>query len=148
MTKLAIALVAILVTLVSGCGGSVDHINYWADSTIPAETAEQACAAWTAGVRVECRRVDSDAANVLVTAFRDSSDIGGITDAWKTPITVKLNLNYTTDMATSIAHEFGHALGLGHLDTGPAIMNTWNDYDQPELTAVDMAGFRALYPAR
>lgn len=132
-----------------GCGGSVDHINYWTDNTIPPENAATACAAWAGGVGVECRAVDSGSANVLITAFRDSSDVGGITDAWKQPITVKINLNYqTVNMATSIAHEFGHALGLGHLDSGPAVMNTWVGYDQPILTDVDIAGYRALYPGR
>lgn len=134
---------------VVGCGGSVDHINYWADSTIPAEDAAAACAAWTNGVGVECKAVDSGAANVLITAFYDASDTAGRTAPWKQPITIKVNLAYTADLAASIAHEMGHAImGPQHLDTGPALMNTTTDfYDQPALTKVDIAGYRALYPS-
>lgn len=135
----------------AGCGGPVDHVEYWADSTIPAEDAAAACEGWASGVGVECARVDSGRANVLITAFSDTGVAGAFTDTWKHPVSIKINVSPRAagfNMAASIAHEMGHAMGLGHLDGGPALMNTWATvYDLPVLTDVDIAGWRALNKA-
>lgn len=147
MTKLVALLILVAAGLI-GCGGSVDHIEYWADSTIPADDAATACAAWVTAVGVECRAVDSGAANVLITAAQMPDTTFGFSETWKQPISIKVNLVHSDDMATTIAHEMGHALGLGHLDSGPAVMNTLPFWDQPVLTDVDIAGWRAIFRAR
>jgi len=53
---------------------------------------------------------------------------------------------YIEDIA---AHEFGHALGLGHSAVGDATMypsTSWCNAGNRSLSADDIAGVRALYP--
>jgi hypothetical protein len=138
----AMVLVALAVT--AGCGGPVDHIDYWVDATVPAKAAADACAAWRTGVGVECTRVLAENANVLLTAYSGGPDVGGQTETWKQPISIKINMSFPAHVSNDIAHEFGHALGLGHLDSAPALMNTDDSrYAGTALTDVDIAGWMA-----
>ena len=58
------------------------------------------------------------------------------------------NIGQTYDLFTVAAHEFGHALGLGHSSSGSsAIMYPTYTGVKPGLSADDVAGIRSVYSA-
>jgi hypothetical protein len=52
------------------------------------------------------------------------------------------------DLQTILTHEAGHFLGLAHATNDTAVMYAYYQNDSRELTADDMAGVCAAYPAR
>ncbi|HZJ41999.1 MAG TPA: matrixin family metalloprotease [Patescibacteria group bacterium] len=52
--------------------------------------------------------------------------------------------NDTNQLVTVLAHEFGHALGLGHLDNSKAIMYYLNEGVNETLTADDIAAIKKV----
>jgi hypothetical protein len=55
------------------------------------------------------------------------------------------NIGSTYDLFTVAAHEFGHALGLGHSTTSGAVMYPTYMGLKSALTADDIAGIRSIY---
>jgi hypothetical protein len=54
----------------------------------------------------------------------------------------------TYDLFTVAAHEFGHALGMGHSTTASAIMYGTYNSRKSDLTTDDIAGIQAVYGSR
>lgn len=149
-----IGLAVVLMLCSLGCGQIPETTRIsapavWSDATGHVGAIETACQAWRA-VGVTCGPAAVRAeANVIVQFYSDpASPDAGIeySDVW--PVLVSINIGYpqSDDMlATVLAHEVGHALGLGHLNAGPAVMNTdRSSYAIPFLTTVDISGWSAL----
>jgi hypothetical protein len=49
------------------------------------------------------------------------------------------------DLFLTALHEIGHAIGLGHYDAAPGVMNTNLNRSVTDLTASDIGGVQALY---
>lgn len=97
-----------------------------------------ACQVWSV-VGVECGPAET-AGNVHVYA-RDMEVAAGTTDDWTDPVRVWIDMRRADRII--IAHEFGHALGLGHFDNGLAVMNTVYGYQVTGLTEIDISGYHA-----
>jgi hypothetical protein len=54
---------------------------------------------------------------------------------------------FNNDLFVVTAHEIGHAIGLGHYDNGPAVMNSGANESLTNLTQSDIDGVQALYGA-
>src|SRR5215831_537364 len=57
------------------------------------------------------------------------------------------NINATYDLFTVAAHEFGHALELGHSSLASAVMYSMYTTQKNSLTSDDVAGIQAIYGA-
>jgi hypothetical protein len=86
---------------------------------------------------------------ILAETF-DPPPINGGTDAGDILLnsTVNWQINASYDLMTVVAHEFGHALGLGESSVSTAVMyGTYNALKQA-LTSDDIAGIQSLYGTR
>jgi hypothetical protein len=62
--------------------------------------------------------------------------------------TINWQINSNYDLMTVVAHEFGHALGLGESTVATAVMyGTYNEIKQA-LTSDDLAGIQSVYGTR
>jgi hypothetical protein len=87
-------------------------------------------------------------AGVLAETFLPPPANGG-TDAGDILLnsTINWQINSNYDLQTVVAHEFGHALGLGESSVSTAVMyGTYNGIKQA-LTSDDIAGIQSIYGA-
>lgn len=146
--KLAALVILVAVGLI-GCGGgvqSVDRIYYASsDPSISAEFLSTACQVW-APLDVVCQPAgDGVAANVIVTRRDTGGKFLGTTFlGYDDVISIEMDMQHDANVF-NLAHEFGHALGLGHMDSGPALMNTAYVFpDDNGLTQIDIDGYQAV----
>ncbi len=88
-------------------------------------------------------------AGVLAETFLPPPANGG-TDAGDILLNSNVNwqINSNYDLMTVVAHEFGHALGLGESSVSTAVMyGTYNGIKQA-LTSDDIAGIQSIYGTR
>lgn len=140
---------AIVVALLglAGCGyGQLDRIDYYASTdAISSAAIGRACDAW-AVVNVPCGPVARADANVIISGFSDARPGAALGQELgpSIPFSVRVNVGGGWDddsISATISHEFGHALGMSHIATGPALMTAVATTDTPDLTPVDVAEF-------
>lgn len=93
------------------------------------------------------KRVDS-AGNILVACETLSSGVGGVTSVSSSGDTI-LSATMTIAVAANrvVAHELGHALGLGHSGSSIALMYySTNISSELNLSQDDVDGITYLYP--
>jgi hypothetical protein len=88
-----------------------------------------------------------EGSNILAHAFSPSGALGGdvhFNDAEAWAINVPTPLG-AVDLLTIAAHEFGHALGLGHTSVMGALMFPTYSGEQRALAADDIEGIQSIY---
>lgn len=137
------------IVLLSGCRSTVDRIAYVTDGKTPEGMIVAACHMWEAiGVRCEPTAVAEATVSISGYSNAETHDEGEA-DIYGKGVPIPITVNLAKDgMAVTMAHEFGHCLGLDHLDSGPAVMNTRAGYRGDVLTSIDINGFFAIFPDR
>jgi hypothetical protein len=156
-------------TGVAGTGGGT--VSWAADSSVPAtfvSDIKAAFADWSAHASISFQQIDSAAGAQIrfSSSYIDGlNNVLGHTDyTYSGQSFISANVTFDNsegwhtsgsqivssggvDVFVLALHEIGHALGLGHYDSTPTVMNAYLSLSVTDLSASDISGIQALYGA-
>lgn len=146
------------VFLAAGCGAELlPEQAVYVDPSVPMDAVVKATQVWgQVGARYTFVADAADIKTVTVTAGNEPDCLPsadgklwvGATRSTPAGDVVYIRMACYTDHspATTIAHELGHVLTLGHIEGRPALMAAfYDDRAEPTLTSADRSAFAAAW---